>query len=300
MSIEINNESAGKIAKILVFGVLALIAVLLASWLWPFSQVPTGHRGVVTQFGKIHGIENEGLVIIPPWQKLHVFNVRAESAEVDNAEGATSDLQPVKVSMTVRYSVAPDQVAKVFEQFSKDGNLDNYVATAAQEVFKAVTAKYTAPELISKRAIVSADIGSALRVKVSQYGALVANIDMRNFAFGAAYMEAINAKATEEQKKLAAENKVRTVEAEQRAKVVTAEAEATALKAKADGEAYAVMAAAKAEAEALRVQNAALRDSKDVLELRRLEVDMQKAKSWNGQLPTSIYGSAPIPFLPVK
>lgn len=279
---------------------LGLLAFLLLSWLWPFTQVPTGHRGVVTQFGKIHGVEDEGLVIIPPWQKLYVFNVRAEAAEVDNAEGATSDLQPVKVSMTVRYSVSPDQVAKVFEQFSKDGNLDSYVATAAQEVFKAVTAKYTAPDLISKRALVSSDISAALRAKVQQYGALVANIDMRNFAFSPQFMAAINEKVTEEQKKLAAENKVKTIEAEQRAKLVTAEAEANALKAKADGEAYATLKRATAEADALTVQNKALQNNKDVLELRKIEVELVKAQAWNGALPTSIYAGAPIPFMGVK
>jgi regulator of protease activity HflC (stomatin/prohibitin superfamily) len=42
--------------------------------------VPTGSRGVVTQFGRIVGIENEGLALLPPWQKLTVFNVRAEAA----------------------------------------------------------------------------------------------------------------------------------------------------------------------------------------------------------------------------
>jgi hypothetical protein len=35
----------------------------------PFHTVPTGYRGVVTQFGAIKGIENEGLVVLPPWQR---------------------------------------------------------------------------------------------------------------------------------------------------------------------------------------------------------------------------------------
>lgn len=277
-------------------GLVLLIALILV---WPFSTVPTGHRGVVTQFGRIVGIEGEGLTVLPPWQKLSVFNVRAEEAQVDNAEGATSDLQPVNVSMTVRYSITPDKVAEVFERYSRDGNLDSYIATATQEVFKAVTARYTAPDLISMRAAVSNDIGMALRAKVLPYGAQVINIDMRNFSFGNEYMAAINAKATEEQKKLAAENKVLTVEAEQRTKVVTAEAEATALKAQADGEAYATMTKAKAEAESLRVQNQALRDSREVLELRRIEVEHVKAGRWDGKLPTAIYSGAPIPFLDV-
>jgi len=54
------------------------------------------------------------------------------------------------------------------------------------------------------------------------------------------------------------------------------------------------------QADALKVQNAALAQNKDVLELRRIEVEQTKAERWNGQLPSAIYAGAPIPFLNVK
>jgi regulator of protease activity HflC (stomatin/prohibitin superfamily) len=279
--------------------VTAVAIVAALGLLWPFYSVPTGSRGVVTQFGKIVGIEGEGLAVLPPWQKLSNFSIRAEKADIENAEGSTSDTQPVKVSMTVRYSIATDRVAEVFEKYSHDGNLSSYVQTATQEIFKAVTAKYTAPDLIAQRAKVSSDINAALREKLSLYGAQVINIDMRNFAFSDSYMHAINDKVTQEQLRLAAENKLKTVEAEQKQKVAIAEAEANARKAEADGEAYANLTIAKAQAEALRVQGVALAQSKDVLELRRIEVDRTKAEKWNGALPTAIYAGAPIPFLNV-
>jgi regulator of protease activity HflC (stomatin/prohibitin superfamily) len=290
--VKMNGVTPGRIA----FGIAFLMAL---SVLWPFYSVPTGSRGVVTQFGKIVGIEGEGLAILPPWQKLSNFSIRAEKADIENAEGSTSDTQPVKVSMTVRYSIATDRVSEVFEKYSHDGNLSSYVQTATQEIFKAVTAKYTAPDLIAQRAKVSADINAALREKLSLYGAQVINIDMRNFAFSDSYMHAINDKVTQEQLRLAADNKLKTVEAEQKQKVAIAEAEASARKAQADGEAYANLSIAKAQAEALRIQNAALAQNKDVLELRRIEVERTKAEKWNGALPTAIYSGAPIPFLNV-
>jgi len=279
---------------------LTLVALIALMFLWPFYSVPTGSRGVVTQFGKIVGVEGEGLAILPPWQKLSNFSIRAEKADIENAEGSTSDTQPVKVSMTVRYSIATDKVSEVYEKYSHDGDLSSYVQTAAQEIFKAVTARYTAPDLIAQRSKVSADINSALRDKLALYGAQVINIDMRNFAFSDSYMHAINDKVTQEQLRLAAENKLKTVEAEQKQKVAIAEAEASARKAQADGEAYANLSIAKAQAEALRVQNAALAQNKDVLELRRIEVERTKAEKWNGALPSAIYAGAPIPFLQVK
>jgi regulator of protease activity HflC (stomatin/prohibitin superfamily) len=276
-------------------GIATLVLVLVL--VWPFYSVPTGSRGVITQFGKIVGIEGEGLAILPPWQKLSNFSIRAETANIENAEGSTSDTQPVKVSLTVRYSIATDRVAEVFEKYSHDGNLSSYVQTATQEIFKAVTARYTAPDLIAQRSKVSNDIYAALREKLSLYGAQVINIDMRNFAFSDSYMHAINEKVTQEQLRLGAENKLKTVEAEQKQKVAVAEAEASALRAKADGEAYANLKVATAQADALKIQNAALAQNKDVLELRRIEVAMTQAKAWNGVLPVNVYGSAPIPFI---
>lgn len=279
-----------------VWSVIVLILVVVAVWLWPLRSVPTGSRGVVTVGGAIKGIESEGFMLLAPWQRLDLFNIRAEEATVENADGSTSDTQPVKVSLTVRYSIRTDKVAEVFEKYSHDGNLMSYVQTATQEVFKAVTARYTAPDLISKRATVSADIVAALSAKLAVYGAQVINVDMRNFSFSSDYMAAINQKVTQEQLRLGAENKLRTVEAEQKQKVVIAEAEASALRAKADGEAYAALKAATAQAEALKVQNAALAQNRDVLELRRIEVEKVKAERWDGALPSSIYAGTPIPF----
>ena len=288
-----NNENK-KYVKMVAIAIISFIAITM---LWPFYSVPTGYRGVITTFGKITGIEGEGLAVLPPWQKLTVFNIRAEQADIEGAEGSTSDTQPVKVSMTVRYSISTDRVSEVFEKYSHDGNMLSYVQTATQEVFKAVTARYSAPDLISKRALVSSDISASLRAKLSLYGAQVISIDMRNFSFSPSYMSAINEKVTQEQLRLGAENKLKTVEAEQKQKVAVAEAEASAARATADGQAYANLTVAKAQAEALRLQNSALAQNKDVLELRRIEVEQIKANKWNGALPTNMYAGAPIPFL---
>lgn len=264
---------------------MVLASVLLIAF-WPWREVPTGYRGVITQFGEIKGIQPEGLHFIPPWQNLNIFNVRAEEASVDNSEGSTIDTQPVNVSLTVRYSIVPDKVALVFEQYSHDGNLARYVETATQEVFKAVTARYSAPDLISKRDTVATDVRRALQAKLDLYGAQVINIDMRNFRFSDSYMKAINEKATQEQLAQAAVNKLKTVEAEQKQKIVVAEAEAKA-----------TVATSTAQAESLRIQNEALARNKDVLELRRIEVEKLRAEKWDGKLPVNLYGSAPIPFI---
>ena len=96
---------------------LGLVVLILLVWLWPLRSVPTGSRGVITVGGAIKGIESEGFMLVAPWQNLSIFNIRAEEASIENAEGSTSDTQPVKVSLTVRYSIQPDKVAEVFEKY---------------------------------------------------------------------------------------------------------------------------------------------------------------------------------------
>jgi SPFH domain / Band 7 family len=111
-----NAEQANLQAKLIKWTAAAAAGLILLFIIWPFNSVPTGSRGVVTQFGKIVGIEPEGLAILPPWRKLSNFSIRAETASIDDAEGATSDTQPVRVALTVRYSIFPDRVGRGFRK----------------------------------------------------------------------------------------------------------------------------------------------------------------------------------------
>lgn len=119
---------------------------------------------------------------------------------------------------------------------------------------------------------------------------------MINFSYLQDYMAAISAKVTKEQLCQGAENKLKTVESEQKQKVDIAKAEASALKAQADGEAYQILKLATAQADALKVQNATLAQKKDVLKLRRIGVEQTKAAKWDGQLPSAVHSSSPVPF----
>jgi hypothetical protein len=123
-------------------------------------------------------------------------------------------------------------------------------------------------------------------------------------------MKAINDKVFQEQQRLVAENRLKTVEAEQKSNVAIATASAESVKAKADGDAYAIkanadataydkLANATAEAKSLQLQNQAIASSKDVLELRRIEVELVKAHNWKGEFPQNMYGSVPLPFMNV-
>jgi prohibitin 2 len=274
------------------------IVMLIFAFL-PFSQVPAGNRGIVTSFGDVRSVRNEGLQWHWPWEKLQLISIRADGADVKKSEGGTKDSQPVYTDLTVRYEIKPDSVEEVYKRFARDGNMDRYVETATQESFKAITARYSADELITKRAQVSLEINAEIDKRVDKFGVNIISVDMTQFSFSQSYMQAVNEKVTEEQKKLAAENALKRIQIEQQQQVVSAKAQAEATKERTDAEAYSLTKLAEARAEALKKENAALRENKDVLELRRIEVEKLKAEKWNGALPTNMYGSAPIPYLNV-
>ena len=278
---------------------LVQFALIMFLCFQPLTTIDTGTRGVITNGGAITGILAEGRHLVWPWEHVQSFNIRTETATVKGATGGTSDQQPVTTTLVVRYSISPDKVAEVFEKYSKDGDLTSYADSAVHEAFKAVTAKFTAPDLLNKRQEVSNEVKTLLSQKLATYGAVVVNVDMVDFAYDASYQKAINEKVQQDQLLQKAEKQLLTVNAQEQQKVEIATKEADALRAKADGEAYAALKLATAQADALKVQNAALANNKDVLELRRVEVELEKAKRWDGKLPQAIYAGAPIPFLSV-
>jgi len=294
------NESSNQTLNVfrLVRDVAIVLGlVVLVLFLNPVTSVDTGTRGVVTNGGAITKIEPEGRHLVWFWEHLQIFSIRAETAKVDNAIGGTSDQQPVSTSLVVRYSIQPDKVAEVYEKYSHDGDLSSYVDSAVHETFKAVTAKFTAPDLLNKRQEVSNEVRTQLAAKLAVYGAQVISVDMTKFEYDPTYQKTINDKVQQDQLLQTAEKQQLTVKAQQQQKVEIAQAEADAQKAKADGQAYATLKEATAQAQALQIQNDALAKSAQVLDLRRIEVEMEKARRWDGKLPENIYAGAAIPFL---
>jgi regulator of protease activity HflC (stomatin/prohibitin superfamily) len=272
---------ARKGLQILTAGLVAA-TLILGSW----TIVPEGSRGVVTRTGAVIGTVNQGLNFkIPFIDTVNPISIMADAVEIKGAEGATKDSQPVHTTLVVRYHNDEAKVASIYSNFSKTGDMDSYVATAAMEAFKASTAAYSADELVVKRQDASTRMLNTLQSKVDQFGVKIQSIDVAQFAFSPEYMKAINAKVTEEQLKLAEENKLERIKVEQQQKVVAAKAEAEA-----------VIATSKAKAEAVRLEAQALRENQNILELRRVEVEKIKAETWNGVLPTTVLGGA-IPMI---
>ncbi len=250
-------EGFNKKIKIIVIGVIVLL-LLFSS----FSIVRAGHTGVRVTLGSVSSqILSEGLHFKAPFiQSIVLLDNRVQKLEAD-CSSASKDLQTVSSKIVVNVRLNKTASAEVYKNVGENYG-DKVISPVIQEVVKAVTARYTAEELIIKRQQTGTEMKELLQNKVSEYGITVDNFNIVNFDFSEEFNRAIESKQTAQQMALKAEQDLVRVKVEAEQKV----------------------AQAQAEAEALRVQKQEI--TKELLELRQIEVLKEK---WNGQMPTTVY-----------
>ena len=227
------DAGGGKIQKIIVTVVVLLILLVVA--LNSFTTVSAGHSGVITTFGKVsENVLQEGLHFkIPFVQNIVLIDNRVQKAEVSNASSASKDLQTVTSTIVVNYKVLNSYSASVYKNIGMD--YESVIITPAViECVKAVTAKFTAEELITNRQSVSDQMMDLLRAKISDYGIDIQIFNITGFEFTAEYNAAIEAKQTAQQNALKAEQDLQRIKVEAEQTVAKAEAEAEAYRLKSE------------------------------------------------------------------
>jgi regulator of protease activity HflC (stomatin/prohibitin superfamily) len=257
--------------KSLLIGALVIIALIVFR---PWVQVGAGERGIVQNFGAVQDVVlGEGLHFkIPVVQTVTLMDVKIQKANTD-AESSSSDLQDVDLSIALNYHIMPDKANLVYQTIGVRYK-ERIIDPAIQEVMKAVSARYTAEELITKRPAVSTEMQQSLTDRLLASNISVDAFSIINFRFSETFTEAIEAKQTAEQNALKAKrdlDRIR-VEAEQ------------------------TIAAATAEAEALRLQKMSI--SPDLIELRKVDANLKAIEKWDGILPR-VTGGGAIPFIGV-
>lgn len=252
--------------------------------------VQPGHSGVVVRLGEVQPEPlAEGVhLVIPFVTTVKKISVQTQLCEV-KSEGSTKDLQVVSTTLALNYSLTHEKTPELFRTVGMDYQ-DKIIVPAVMEVFKAQTAKYTAEELVTKREELSQAIQTTLSGRLCERGLLVEAISLTDFRFSRTFDEAVEQKIAAEQAALTAKNELEKIKVEAEKTVVTAQGEADAAKAKAEGEAEAVRIKAAAEAEAVKQLGTALKENQPVLYYEGL-------RKWNGQLPTHLLGTPPVPTL---
>ena len=253
--------------------ILGAIVILLFAFK-PWVQVGAGERGVVQNFGAVQdNVLNEGIHFrIPVVQTVIIMDVKIQKVLTD-AASSSSDLQDVALSVALNYHIIPDKANLVYQTIGVEFK-ERVIDPAIQEVMKAVSARYTAEELITKRPTVSSEMKDALTSRLLISNIAVDAFSIITFKFSQTFTDAIEAKQTAEQNALKAKRDLDRIKVE---------AEQT-------------IAAATAEAEALRLQK--MNISPDLIELRKIEANLKAIEKWNGILP-QVTGAGAIPFIGV-
>jgi prohibitin 2 len=252
----------------IVIGVVIILLLILHPWV----QVGAGQRGVVLNFGAVQDkVLDEGLhFLVPIMQKVALVNVQIQKATTETI-AASSDLQDVTSTLALNYHIFPDKANVVYQSIGVEFK-ERVIDPAILEVVKAVTARYTAEELITKRPLVSEEMRSALADRLITNNITVDAFSIVAFSFSRVFTEAIESKQTAEQLALKAKRDLDRIKIE----------------------ADQTIAAAKAEAEALRLQRANI--SPDLIELRKIEANLKAIEKWNGILP-QVTGNGAVPLI---
>ncbi len=228
--IKVIDKTAKTVKNIVISVIIAFFAVILI--FNSFTTVRAGHSGVVVTFGEVsERVLSEGLHFkIPFAQNIVLVDNRVQKAEAV-CSAASKDLQTVSSTVAVNYKVLNSRSADMYKNVGMDYEAI-IITPAIQECVKAVTAKFTAEELITNRQSIGDQMMELLKAKVSDYGIEIQIFNITTFDFTAEYNAAIEAKQTAQQNALKAEQDLQRIKVEAEQKIVQAEAEAEAYKLK--------------------------------------------------------------------
>ena len=286
-----------------------LFAVLwTVSLLSGCSKVPAGNVGVkVYLLGGSKGVDNEvlgtgrywigfneDLFIFPTFSQNYVWTKGVDdgSPNDESISFGTKEGLSVSADIGITYNIVPEKVSVVFQKYRKgvDEITDLYLRNMVRDAIVKAASTRTIESVygVGKTDLI-AEVEVAVRDQVEEIGINIERVywvgDLR---LPPQVTAAINAKIQATQISMQRENEVKTAEAQAAIEV-----------AQAKGTAEAKLTNARAEAESLRIQNEALKESKDILELRRIEVSMVAAGKWDGKLPTTMLPNSSVPFIEV-
>jgi regulator of protease activity HflC (stomatin/prohibitin superfamily) len=208
------------------------------------------------QFGKVQkSVLGEGIhAIIPLINTVKKLSVRVQKQEI-STEASSKDLQDVFTDVALNWHIIPEEANAIFQQIGDENEVvKRIINPAIEEVLKAVMAKYTAEEIITKREEVKAGVDNSLTTRLAGYHIKVDDISLVHVHFSERFGEAVETKQI----------------AEQQAK----RAGFIALKALKEAEAKVNLA--KGEAEALMLLRETL--TPEILEKQAID-------KWDGKLP---------------
>ncbi len=278
--------------RLLTLGIPLLILIIVA--IQSFTVIDAGYVGVVKRLGAVQpSYLSEGFHFKSPFiDSVEGFDIRL--SKVETSAGASSkDLQVVETQIAVQYSMTPELMPLTLQKVGTRSVVERtLISPSIMESVKAITALYTAEQLITKRdevkSKIQGQINSFLDETLSEKELngllIIANVAITDFDFSAEFNRAIEEKVRAEQDALKAKN-------EKLRRVTQAEAAAAERTLAADAAAYEIEVESRARADAIKREAEALAGNPQLIQLRI-------AEKWNGQLPRFSGGDS-IPLISI-
>ncbi len=185
------------------------------------------------KFGQVQEqVLGEGIhMVIPLVETVKNLSVRVQKQE-SSAEASSKDLQDVFTDVALNWHIVPEEANLIFQRIGDEHNVvDGIINPAVEEVLKAVMAKYTAEEIITKRGEVKDGVDDLLTRRLANYHVAVDDISLVHVHFSQRFSDAVEAKQIAEQEAKRAEFVAQKAikEAETRVNLAKGEAESLRL-----------------------------------------------------------------------
>ena len=269
-----NIESIKTKALIVLVGTVLLALFTIVTVFAATVNIDPGHEGVI--YDRIDGVKMDevltpGLhIIIPYIQTVVEIETRTVKKEVI-AESVSKDIQKTTSTIALNYHPTKGETPSLYDDVGLSYE-DRIISPAIQECVKAVTARYTAEELVTKREFVSLEMKDMLSKRLELACITVDYFSVINFEFTEKFQQSVENKQVAEQKALEAKHDLARIEIEKQQAI----------------------ARAQGEAEAIRIKGEALKDNPMLVEL-------EAVYKWNGVMPwmlvTSGEGETPAMLL---
>lgn len=294
----------GKIGGIATGIIIALVIII---GLACTERIPAGYVGVV--YNMNGGVEEEvltqGWKFVSPTKKVTKYSIALEpsfmtadkqgdSSEDESFEIPTKEGASLDADVAFSYSFELEQVPTTFARFrGQDGKeiLKSFIKPKMQAWIKEITPEFTMMEIVStKRGVVNTALTERLAERFKNYGITIDNIALADVRPDEKTSQAIDEKiqAQEALEKSKVDAEKAKVEANKDREIAEINAEKARIEAQGVADAKLIQANAEAEsnkkiAESLTPQ---------LIELRRVEAEHQKAESIGNWRPSVIGGNS--------
>lgn len=269
-----------------IFSVIGVVCAIVLIALGCFTNVDTGHTGVVTIFGRVEDYTlDAGFHAKAPWQNITEMDNRVQKATI-SLSCFSQDIQEVECKYTLNYQISKKDAQTIYKTIGNN-YYDTVITPNVSESVKTVMAHYTAEELIGNRDTLAASIEELLSSQLENYHIEVVGTAIEDIDFQDGFTEAVEAKQIAQQNKLRA-----TTEQEQKTMEATQAAERQKIEAEAAAEVAKIQAAADLEVQKINADAAEYTGRKEAAKNEAIAhsltpelIKYLTITQWNGELP---------------